>query len=521
MSAKKLANIQNQPGISTFVGKQIGPNLEKGKNNKNSTGIKGTKKATTEANKKVKKHSKPGVKAQPPNTTGPRKRAQPDNNSPDNSEIQPSKRKSINMSSQNVNNKADSDGIILKPELQELKRQIFAGFEELIEPLKKDIQDLKSERQLEVETLSVETVTKRFERSDEKHKRLEERLSLIEDQLLEKNLIFQGIAESEYEDRDDVKVQVIKAIAKTMPGDDEEEKKKKAGKTSIDYVERIGRYNPLRARAVKVKFTDKNDVDMLLKNRKNLPKGVYVNQEYSKATEKEQCYLRPLLKAAKRMEKYKKKSRMEGPHLVLDGKHFYRGNLHTLPSELDPFEVTSRSNSNTIAFFGELNPFSNFHEARFTCEGEDFHCSEQYIQWKKAIFFNDTIVERRILNSTDALDSKEIARDIKNFDKEKWNENAEELCYEGIKQKYEQNPHLKEALIDTGCKTLVESCFDNIWGTGLPLSDQNCLTESKWKSKGILGRILMKIRESMQESTTEYDEDSADDEASMEAEENV
>ena len=151
------------------------------------------------------------------------------------------------MSSQNVNNKADSDGIILKPELQELKRQIFAGFEELIEPLKKDIQDLKSEHQLEVETLSVETVTKRFERSDEKHKRLEERLSLIEDQLLEKNLIFQGIAESEYEDRDDVKIQVIKAIAKTMPGDDEEEKKKKAGKTSIDYVEKIGRYNPLRA----------------------------------------------------------------------------------------------------------------------------------------------------------------------------------------------------------------------------------------------------------------------------------
>ena len=39
-----------------------------------------------------------------------------------------------------------------------------------------------------------------FERSDEKHKLLEERLSLIEDQLLEKNLIFQGIIESEYDD---------------------------------------------------------------------------------------------------------------------------------------------------------------------------------------------------------------------------------------------------------------------------------------------------------------------------------
>ena len=96
---------------------------------------------------------------------------------------------------------------------------------------------------------------------------------------------------------------------------------------------------------------------------------------------------------------------MEGPHLVLDGKHFYRGNLHTLPSELDPAEVTSKMDNNTIAFFGELNPFSNFHEAKFNY-GEEFHCSEQFIQWKKAVFFNDRIMEKRILNSVDALNCK-------------------------------------------------------------------------------------------------------------------
>ena len=244
-----------------------------------------------------------------------------------------------------------------------------------------------------------------------------------------------------------------------------------------------------------------------------------MDKEYSKATEKEQRYLRPLLKAARKLEKYKKKSRMEGPHLVLDGKHFYRGNLHTLPIELDPFDVTSNSDNSTIAFFGELNPLSNFHEARFMCEG-DFHCSEQYIQWKKSTFFNDSIVERRILNSTDALDSKDIARDIKDCDKDSWNENAEELCYERIKQKFLQNPHLQEVLVNTGNKILVEACYDNIWGTGLPLSDKNCLVENKWKSVGILGRILMKIRDSLQE-TTEYDDDRADDQTSMEAEENT
>ena len=42
----------------------------------------------------------------------------------------------------------------------------------------------------------------------------------------------------------------------------------------------------------------------------------------------------------------------------------------------------------------------------------------------------------RILNCEDAMDSKETAWDINNFDRQSWNEVAEELCYEGVKQKF-------------------------------------------------------------------------------------
>ena len=510
MSAKKLGKIENQPGISTFVGKSTE------RNRKTLSQNTGERKSAnrTPLEPRKKRGTKEGVKAVPLKTTGPKKHAKPENNSPDKDYKQPSKKKTHNMANpislNNIN--AENNGIVLNPEFQELKRQLFAGFEVLIEPLKKDIQDLKSERETTSKLLNVETVARKFERSEEKHKQLEERLSLIEDQLLEKNLLFHGINESEFEDKDDVKVQVIKAIAKTMPGKDDDEKKKNAGRTSIEYVDRIGRYNPLRTRTVKVKFTDKSDVDKLLKNKRSLPKGVYLNREYSKATEKEQRYLRPILKAARRLEKYKKKSRMEGPHLVLDGKHYYRGNLHTLPAELDPFDVTSKLDTNTIAFFGELNPFSNFHEAKFYCEGEEFHCSEQLIQWKKATYFNDRITERRILNCTDALDCKEAARDIKGFDKDDWDSKAEELCYDGIKQKFEQNPHLKEVLLDTGNKTIVESCLDTVWGTGKTLSDPDCLTP--WKRTngvGILGKILMKIRDSSLDKTMDSDEETEEE----------
>ena len=42
-------------------------------------------------------------------------------------------------------------------------------------------------------------------------------------------------SETEYEDRSDVKVQVIIAIANTMTGDTDEERKMLAGQTSIEF----------------------------------------------------------------------------------------------------------------------------------------------------------------------------------------------------------------------------------------------------------------------------------------------
>ena len=66
-------------------------------------------------------------------------------------------------------------------------------------------------------------------------------------------------------------------------------------------------------------------------------------------------------------------------------------------------------------------------------------------------------------------------------------------CYNGLKQKFEQNPHLKDALLETGNKILVEASYDDILGTGIPLAGDQCLSKPKSKSYGILGRILMHI----------------------------
>ena len=75
-----------------------------------------------------------------------------------------------------------------------------------------------------------------------------------------------------------------------------------------------------------------------------------------------------------------------------------------------------------------------------------------------------------------------------------WSEIAKEMCHPGIKAKFVQNTPLLLLLQSTEDQTLVEASHDNVWGTGIPLNDTNCLNRKHWKNIGILGEILMDIR---------------------------
>ena len=50
------------------------------------------------------------------------------------------------------------------------------------------------------------------------------------------------------------------------------------------------------------------------------------------------------------------------------------------------------------------------------------------------------------------------------------------------------------ALLNTGTKNLVESSYDDLWGTRIPLSDPAVLDESRWKTVGLLRKMLMSVR---------------------------
>ena len=101
-----------------------------------------------------------------------------------------------------------------------------------------------------------------------------------------------------------------------------------------------------------------------------LTSGVFVDREFNLETEKCRKTLQPILRAAKQEPEFRYKSRMDGPTLVIDGKKYSVNELDKLPQKLSPFEVTTKSNDETVGFFGELCPFSNFYPAAFTHNGQ-------------------------------------------------------------------------------------------------------------------------------------------------------
>ena len=250
-----------------------------------------------------------------------------------------------------------------------------------------------------------------------------------------------------------------------------------------------------RTRPVRIKYKNKDDAITLLNNKKSLAKGVYADKEYSQEIEKCRRMLRPILKAAKNIDEFKRKCKIDGDTLIIKSQKYTVNDLHKLPEKLSGFNVTSNTNDDVLAFFGSLNPLSNFHPCNFTVGKNTFNSSEQLIQYTKANYFGDTNTSLRILEASTPIECKQLSRDITSYVHDDWKEVAKLQCEKGITEKYLQNPRLMDVLQSTGSKKIVESCRDSLWGTGIDLRSDDMLKPDKWKNTGILGEILMSIRD--------------------------
>lgn len=139
---------------------------------------------------------------------------------------------------------------------------------------------------------------------------------------------------------------------------------------------------------------------------------------------------------------------------------------------------------------------SNWYPSKFTVNDVDFSSMEQYMMYKKAVYFGDKDMENKILATDDVAEIKAFGRLVANYNESYWNGVRQIVVFEGLTAKFSQNEDLKAKLKATDNSILAECAVkDRIWGIGLSMNNPDRLQIDKWKGQNLLGYALMMVRE--------------------------
>lgn len=139
---------------------------------------------------------------------------------------------------------------------------------------------------------------------------------------------------------------------------------------------------------------------------------------------------------------------------------------------------------------------SQWWPSRFVVDGVDYATAEHWMMAGKARLFGDAEAERRVMAAGHPAEAKKAGRLVRNFDEAAWERERFEMVARGSVHKFGADPRLREYLLGTGDRVLVEaSPVDRIWGIGLAATDEAAEDPSRWKGLNLLGFALMEARE--------------------------
>jgi ribA/ribD-fused uncharacterized protein len=140
--------------------------------------------------------------------------------------------------------------------------------------------------------------------------------------------------------------------------------------------------------------------------------------------------------------------------------------------------------------------YSQWYQSPMTIDGITYVTAEQYMMHQKALLFGDTEIAEEVMVTKHPADQKKLGRRIKNFDKNEWDKVNLQIVYKGNYAKYTQNEELKQLLVNTGDRLIVESSpEDRIWGIGLHENDPNVDNPLTWKGQNLLGWAITLVKQ--------------------------
>ncbi|WP_239376239.1 NADAR family protein [Frankia sp. Cj5] len=146
---------------------------------------------------------------------------------------------------------------------------------------------------------------------------------------------------------------------------------------------------------------------------------------------------------------------------------------------------------------------SQWWPSAFTVDGLRYPTAEHFMMERKARLFGDMAAARAVLAAADPAAAKKHGRQVRGFDEAVWSECSFDIVVQGNAAKFDQHPPLRNYLLGTGERVLVEaSPLDRVWGIGLAADDARAQAPSAWPGRNLLGFALMRVRAMLRASTS-------------------
>lgn len=143
---------------------------------------------------------------------------------------------------------------------------------------------------------------------------------------------------------------------------------------------------------------------------------------------------------------------------------------------------------------------SQWYESPFKDKGDTFRTAEHFMMFEKARLFGNQKIAEQVLATNTPGEAKQLGREVQGFNQKTWQEARFEIVVHANLLKFSQNKNLKDFLLSTGERVLVEaSPVDKIWGIGLAADHPHAENPPKWQGLNLLGYALMEVRQQLRD----------------------
>lgn len=140
--------------------------------------------------------------------------------------------------------------------------------------------------------------------------------------------------------------------------------------------------------------------------------------------------------------------------------------------------------------------FSKWWTSPFIVDKVKYNTAEHWMMAQKALLFDDRENYDKIIIAKSPAEAKALGRQVRNFDDMTWNNKRFEIVIKGSLEKFTQHNDIREFLLNTKERVLVEaSPVDRIWGIGSTADSDKAENPKHRNGLNLHSFALMQIRD--------------------------